>query len=100
MQIVIDIPDNMKVMCEWHTEGICDLAIPEINILANAIANGTVLPKRHGRLVDSDLLNKRLNFIKHNRSDGYQSMRTSIGIGIAINENLDAPTIIKAESEE
>lgn len=56
MQLVIDIPDNMKVMCEWHTEGICDLAIPEINILANAIANGTVLPKGHGRLIDADAI--------------------------------------------
>lgn len=52
MKIIIDIPDNMKVMCEWHTEGICDLAIPEINILANAIANGTILPKNHEKIVD------------------------------------------------
>lgn len=58
MQIVINIPDNMKVMCEWHTEGICDLAIPEINILAKAIANGTVLSKGHGKIVDLGNIDK------------------------------------------
>ena len=51
MQIVIDIPEgNYKTICEtkdlWETE-------PK-NIIYAAIANGTPLPKGHGRLVDAN----------------------------------------------
>jgi hypothetical protein len=54
MQIVIDIPDNMQEMCRWHQSCVCNLTSLEVDILAEAIRNGTVLPKGHGRLIDAD----------------------------------------------
>ena len=49
MQIVIDIPEEMIRQIKhgmWCGN----------NIISDAIENGTVLPKRHGRLVDADAL--------------------------------------------
>ena len=52
MQVVIDIPNNMKEMCRWHKDCVCNLTSIEVDILAEAIRNGVVLPKGHGRLID------------------------------------------------
>lgn len=56
MQIVIDIPDNMQEMCRWHQDCVCNLTSLEVDILAEAVRNGIVLPKNHGRLVDADAI--------------------------------------------
>lgn len=50
MQIVIDIPDQKY---KWIVEN------PQTytDELCKAIANGTPLPKGHGRLIDADALN-------------------------------------------
>ena len=57
MQVVIEISDYDK---EWVTNGYC---IPdEINgRIAEAIINGTPLPKHHGRLIDYDDLIEKLD---------------------------------------
>lgn len=49
MKIVIDIPK------ELYEEIICDEACG-LNEITRAIANGTLLPKGHGRLIDADEL--------------------------------------------
>ena len=46
MQIVIDIPEEEYI-------GICDEPCTE---LALAVKNGTVLPEKHGRIIDMDKL--------------------------------------------
>jgi len=43
MKLVIDIPYNMQGMCGWHTDDICALTNIEVDILAEAIKNGTEL---------------------------------------------------------
>lgn len=51
MQIVIDIPDWVyKHIVQGNEEA------PDENISIDAIRNGTVLPKNHGRLTDADAL--------------------------------------------
>ena len=44
MKIIVDITENTIEMCKWHRDGICDLAKPEIDIVAEAIANGKPFP--------------------------------------------------------
>lgn len=44
MQIVIDIPDNMQDMCQWHKDGICALTGIEVDMIAEAIAKGMTFP--------------------------------------------------------
>ena len=51
MKIVIDISENQYKIVKDYIETVDDE-----NLLANAIANGMVLSKGHGRLIDSDEL--------------------------------------------
>ena len=88
MHVVIEISSYDK---EWITNGYY---IPEeINIrISEAIANGTILPKGHGRLIDADN-------VKSHFSDKEGDAFTAFHFYDAV-EN--APTIIEAskESEE
>lgn len=82
MQIVIDIPEE-------EYEEIINREDCGLHVLTKAIANGTPLPKGHGRLIDADAL----------YSDGGGEWD---GIGITKNtysERVikDAPTIIEAD---
>ena len=76
MQIVIDIDE--KIYQEAKKSGYSHLYDEEV---ANAVANGTPLPKGHGRLIDE----KDLSLMTVHMIDG-----------IFV---CDAPTIIEAESE-
>lgn len=67
MKLVVELGDNTIAMCKWHRDKICDLAKPEIDIVAEAIANGIPLPKGHGRLIDANEVKERLTDAK----DGY-----------------------------
>lgn len=51
MKIVIDIPEDLYEVVK--EDGI-PLYKEERKVLADAIANGTPLPKGHGRLIDAD----------------------------------------------
>lgn len=81
MQIVIDIPEEVKNKVYAHGLSLCP---SDKEQLIHAIMNGVPLPKGHGRLIDADALNRKdvncanvpMNFIDN------------------------APTIIEAESEE
>ena len=48
MKIVIDIPEEKY---EWIKKNNPNA---DINSIVGAVANGTVLPKGHGRLIDAD----------------------------------------------
>lgn len=52
MKIVIDISDNLM---EYIVKGR-DLSEEQNDEMALAIANGTPLPEKHGRLIDADAL--------------------------------------------
>ena len=77
-KIVIDIPD------EEYEEIICDEACG-LNTLTRAIAQGRVLPKGHGRLIDGDALKEKMKGTQR-----YFHIKYDID---------EAPTIIEADKE-
>ena len=88
MQIVIDIPEDVYKQC------ILANSLFEVQ-LVNYIANGTPLPKGHGRLIDVDSITKDLNtlnstFIINKRDDTNPSLYSI---------DCNAPTIIEADKE-
>lgn len=100
IEVVIKIPKSMKDMCEWHQDGICDLVDIETDILAEAIKNGTVLPKGHGRLIDADELIKELKDHKYSNTFCLEhNIDWSIDLGMAILLTNDAQTMVKADKE-
>lgn len=82
MKVVIDIPEEIyKELKSYYKNITGGLVIHE------AIANGTPLPKGHGRLIDADALLSKAKFLYR----GYEiALTNTIG---------DAPTIIEAEQE-
>lgn len=86
MKVVIDISENQYEIVKEYIETVDDE-----NLLANAIVNGTPLPKGHGRLIDADEL-----FL-----DIQTDEQMRLGEHLAwVKERIDsAPTIIEAESE-
>ena len=95
MQIVIDIPENVKNTIDTLDDGFD--AIKEAcygSLAIKAIQNGTPLPKGHGRLIDADELYG--NFI--DGTEGYDCNTWSrIEIGDIIE---DTPTIIGVVEDE
>ena len=81
MQIVIDIPERtyeqLKFLREQGFDGF-------ETIIDKAVANGTPLPKGHGRLIDADAMQK------------YQI--DTFGQRLLVIDT--APTIIEADKEE
>lgn len=106
MQIVINIPEGLYVAIRKGDVIISDqrngkslMGKALMSIILNAIAKGTPLPKGHGDLKDSKLLDSRLNFVL-NHTGGYKNTPMGTGIVIAMAENLDAKTIIEADRSE
>ena len=89
MKIVIDIPDEHFFACKhWLNEGVANFA-------ETIIANGTPLPKGHGRLIDADRI--KLFSIDRDSWNGveYEGVIKVVPV-IAID---NAPTIIEADKE-
>lgn len=90
MQYIIDIPEHMKKSYEDMINH-CDYKTFEIpRIVVQSIANGTPLPKGHGRLIDADKLQK---------SDLAPEPWYSPMWAYSEYEVEDAPTIIEATKE-
>ena len=88
MQIVIDIPEEVKIDIEDILHSGRNIPHENIETLLKTIVNGTPLPKGHGRLVDADE-------IDNNIYDLTRSMDLNYG---QISEVVDtAPTIIEAD---
>jgi len=86
MQVIIEISEEDFERCKKEFQ-------MRINIMGDAIANGTPLPK-HGRLIDADELYG--DFI--DGTEGYDCQTWNrIEIGEVIDE---APTIIEADDKE
>ncbi len=81
MQIVIDIP---KEWYRWAKFNDIDNGSMVSKAILDAVANGTPLPKGHGRLIDADAMQK------------YQI--DTFGQRLLVIDT--APTIIEAEKEE
>ena len=83
MQIVIDISDEQyKKAIEFGHLDMCGIE------LAEAVLNGTPLPKGHGRLIDGDALGEELH------------RYTEAPYQYALKVFNDAPTIIESDKEE
>ena len=85
----------MKDMCEWHQDGICDLVNIEIDILAEAIKNGTVLPKGHDDLIDKKNLIKAME----QKAKRLDNLDTINGLCGAVALAFEAETVIAADKE-
>lgn len=79
MQIVIDIPN--KIYDDLMKRREADVA--DINAVFFAIADGTPLPKGHGRLIDADAC---IDYIRENDQHAWEALAY-------------APTIIEADAE-
>lgn len=99
MQIVIDIPDEYRnyIKRNYNFKGADDY-----NAVVMAIANGIVLPKGHGRLIDKDHMIARLEaaskFYGGENADAFDE-RFSHGLKEAAIKVAEEPTIIEAEKE-
>lgn len=91
MQIVIDIPEGLKDVFEHRNVTALD-----VEMMRKAIKNGTPLPKGHGRLIDADALNTKMEQRMGEIGDD-ESIWESSNVATAL--EMFAPTIIPAESE-
>ena len=91
MQLIIEIPDELKEKMDICLEDwICDYVRAWDSTIAQAIKNGTPLPKGHGRLIDIDTLKEKTCDMWIERYDEpYISLKTLDNI----------PTIIDAATE-
>ena len=93
MQIVIDIPEETYkgiMLGKWDGNG-----------LAYYVKSGTSLPKKHGRLIDGDILEDNLDwFEKVTNEDSIVDKAKHNMLINCIHIVRTTPTIIEAESEE
>ena len=85
IELVIKIPEEDFERCKKRFQ-------MRIGIMGDAIANGTPLPKRHGRLIDADEL------LKHRYTVGTSNY---CEYNVVDEEEINhAPTIIEADKEQ
>lgn len=98
MQIVIDIDEyDYKRVKELVSEGVFDYEGTTAHLF-KSVANGTPLPKGHGRLIDGTRVEQHLKqkLLKYGIFPQYRQ-----GIELALNDVIKiAPTIIKADKGE
>ena len=92
IELVVKIPKEVYRYAKRYNVSSM-LAIKEIDICMNAIANGTPLPKGHGDLKDADKLKHA--FIKW--SMAVQGSFTDSDIASIV---YNSPTIIEADKEQ
>ena len=103
MKLIIDIPEyNFERIREYYD------ALPEGSVVyaeTYYIANGTPLPKGHGRIVDADELTKEIKgYISDTSNLHYDDLEEAEAFNSAyyncLDEIEDAPTIIEADKGE
>lgn len=93
MKIVIDVrEDFFQQLCD-EVENASNAGIP-IGVLEYVIANGTPLPKGHGRLIDEK---KMLNRLKEWNADKEKDVVEWGLYNFALNRIIESPTIIEAD---
>lgn len=95
MQIVIDIPDtniteSIIRAAKWEDGSLFDMT------LRSAMKDAIILPKGHGRLIDADALNTRMEQRMNEIGDDESIWETS---SVATALDMFAPTIIEADVE-
>ena len=93
MKIVIDIDEDTYKDIKKGKVYSSMRDVPQESVLA--IANGTPLPKGHGRLIDADAI-EYTHAVARSLDDGYNWNE----LCITENELYDAPTIIEADRGE
>ena len=86
MELIIDIPEEVK-------SRLCfGITYPkDIQVICEALNNGTPLPKGHGRLIDADALEVGPRFNENGELCGHTY--------ITEYELCNAPTIIESDKE-
>ena len=73
---------------------------PDVKNVINAIRNGTLLPKGHGRLIDADALGTSIeNRYADMELDGYDPLALGTYADMVDDLVETAPTIIDADKE-
>lgn len=96
MQIVIDIPE--EIYNYIHNEHIA-IRVRDAHKIADAIANGVLLSKGHGKLKDVDEIAKNLEILRdslYNYRNEYEFGKYE-GYDYSLEEVMDAHTIIEAD---
>lgn len=100
VEVVIRIPKELYKVYKGRPPMLGDAGI---DMIAQSIANGTLLPKNHGRLVDADKIS-RVNYAEEDNLTGYGMTYDEMG---AYNDGINdmyrlvknAPTVIEADKE-
>lgn len=85
MQIVIDIPEKIYKHIQEEQW------LPNRLLIEKAIANGTPLPKGHGRLIDADTLEECKEVMN--------TIMNECEYVVRMDEVRNVPTIIEADKE-
>ena len=94
MQIMINIPDAIKEMADEGDKKLIHMMW--MLILIDAIKNGVVLPKGHGRLIDET----KLEDIIHDKGFNSKFMNPVFTMTEVADMMDDVPTVIEADEEE
>ena len=99
VEVVIRIPKEYKDYIEGGAGIIPDKII---QYLFNALDNGTVLPKGHGRLGDLDALEMEINngIRAGNYEEGYEDYGNINDMDDCVDAVRFAPTVIEADRGE
>ena len=89
IELVIKIPEEDYERCKKRYQR-------HIDIMSDAIAKGTLLPKEHGRIMDVDKIIKKMEEREEQLKDD-RSMYETACVEIAL--DMFGETIIKAENE-
>ena len=98
MQIVIDVDEEIYEALKndkWLKTGKTFVA--KTLAVAESVANGVVLPKGHGRLIDADALVKKMEEREEKLKDD-RSMWETAGVETAL--DMFAPTIIGTDRSD
>ena len=87
IEVVIKIPQKVYEDCIMIPSDIKGWK----DEISKAFKNGTVLPERHGRLIDADAFNEELDNLDYDTYNDYSNTFDWIE---------EAPTIIKADEEK
>ena len=100
MELVIDIDESIYNRASTNDAYVLN-EVDDI-LIENAIANGTPLPEGHGNLIDANLLADRLVELRDCLDDcDDESYESGVykGYDCALDEIIDAPTIIESKPE-
>lgn len=93
MKIIIDISDDdYEFVKEQVDTGYCNNVRQINNRLYHFVANGTVLPKKHGKIIDVDQFYKAFNeYLSECKSFSFVDLETIL--------NVLTPPILKQDKE-